>query len=591
MMTQTRSNSLSRARMSTILLAACLCAAIPESLRADDAPPAADTLAPAAPVPGTLFICGGGKIPDKVLNEFVRLAGGRNASIVIITTASETADSGDVDRNIEFWRRQKIAGLPILHTRDKAIADDPKFCEPLAAATGVWFIGGHQQRIIDAYLGTRTETALRAVLKRGGVIGGTSAGAAIMSQVMIKGSHVDPESGQQIPELGHGFGFLPGTLVDQHFHKRKRHGRLVHALAQYPKLVGFGVDENTALVIRGRRISVMGDSTVDTFLPPFGDKPEVSDTLLDGMEGDLLALHRAAQARLTPRYRFDDEKLEPTAAPGTLVIAGGGDVPEDAAEQFLKAAGGPDALIVLVTTANGEKPSLDAASVAWLKEAGAKNVHLVHPRTRAEAEAPAFLALLRKAGGVWFTGGRQWRLVDAFENTMAESEFHAVLSRAGAIGGNGGGASMLSDYLVRGGPLSNKDIMAEGYEEGFGFMQGVAIDPFFTQRNRFADMARLKRAHPRLVGLGVDEETALIIQNGAVEVVGKNHVVVYGHSDKAKADKEFEFLYEGDKYDLAARSRLGPPRDTATETPVIAAATTTEDSDDPEPQPPIACDE
>lgn len=586
MMTQTTSHLLSRARMSTILLAACLCAAIPEALRADDAPPAAETLAPAAPVSGTLFICGGGKLPDKVLNEFVRLAGGRNASIVIVTTASETADSGDVDRNIEFWLRQRMAQISILHTRDKEIADDPKFSEPLAAATGVWFIGGHQQRLTDAYLGTRTEKAFKAVLKRGGIIGGTSAGAAIMSQVMIAGGgYQTAEGGVTELEIGHGFGFLPGTLVDQHFLKRKRRHRLEHALTKYPKLVGIGIDENTALVVHGRKINVIGESSVETFLPPVGDKSGLTSTLVDGMEEDLLALHRAALARLTPRYRFDDEKLEPSAAHGTLVIAGGGDVPEDAAERFIKAAGGPDAEIVVVTTANGEKPSVEARSVAWLTEAGAKNVRLVHPRTRAEAEAPAFVAVLRKANGVWFTGGRQWRLVDVFENTTAESEFRAILNRGGAIGGNGGGASMLSDYLVRGGPLSNKDIMAEGYEEGFGFMQGVAIDPFFTQRNRFADMARLKRAHPRLVGLGIDEETALVIQNGAVEVVGKNHVVVYGHSDKANADKSFEFLYEGDKYDLAGRSRIGPPRNTNNEAPLVA------DTDDPEPQPPLACDE
>lgn len=591
MMTQPTSKALIRARMSILLLAASVCAASAETLRADDGVPAAEAVDPASPISGTLFICGGGKIPDKVLNEFVRLAGGRNASIVVVTTASETADTGEVDKYIEFWRRQRLAELSILHTRDREVADDPKFAEPLATATGVWFIGGHQQRITDAFRGTRTERAFKAVLKRGGVVGGTSAGAAIMSQVMIMGGgYKHPEGGITELEIGHGFGFLPGTLVDQHFIKRDRRLRLVTALKKYPTLVGIGIDENTALVVHGRRIRVMGESRVETYLPPVDDTPDPR-TLVEGMEDDLLALHRAALARLNPRYRFDDDNVESGAAQGTLVIAGGGDVPEDAAERFIKAAGGPDAHIVVVTTANGDKPPADARSVAWLTEAGAKNVHLVHPRTRAEADSPALLALLRKAGGVWFIGGRQWRLVDVFEHSTAEREFHAVLSRGGAIGGNGGGASMLADYLVRGGPLSNKYIMAEGYEEGFGFLQGVAIDPFFTQRNRFADMARLKRAHPRLVGLGVDEETALVIQNNAVEVVGKNHAVVYGHSDAANADKGFEFLYDGDKYDLASRSRLGPPRDAANDTPVVAVATPTDDGDDPEPQPPIACDE
>jgi len=591
MMTQPTSKSLLRIRISAALLAAFLGAANLQGSRADDGPPAPESLAPAASVQGTLFICGGGKIPDKVMNEFVKIAGGRNASIVVVTTASETADSGDVDRNIDFWRRQQFARLSFLHTRDRQIADDPKFSEPLATATGVWFIGGHQQRLTDAYLGTRAEKAIKAVLKRGGVVGGTSAGAAIMSQVMIAGGgYQTPEGGLTELEIGHGFGFLPGMLVDQHFVKRKRRDRLLLALTKYPKLVGIGIDENTALIVHGRKISVMGESVVETFLPSAGDKTEYTRTLVDGMEDDLLALHRAARARLNPRYRFDDEKLESSAPQGTLVIAGGGDVPEDAAERFIKAAGGPDADIVVVTTANGEKPAADAKSIAWLTEAGAKNVHLVHPRTRSEAEAQVLVDQLRKASGVWFTGGRQWRLVDVFENTAAESEFRAVLDRGGVIGGSGGGASMLADYLVRGGPLTNKDIMAEGYEEGFGFLQGVAIDPFFTQRNRFADMAVLKRAHPHLVGLGIDEETALVISGGAFEVVGKNHVVVYGRSEKGDADKSFEFLYEGDKYDLASRSRLGPPRETANETTVIAATTAT-DGDDPEPQPPLACDE
>jgi cyanophycinase len=577
--------------MSFAVWAALVCAANSETLRADDAPPAAESLAPASPISGTLIICGGGKLPEKILNEFVRLAGGKNASIVVITTASETADTGEVEKNIEFWLHQQFADLNILHTRDRAIADDPNFPEPLNNASGVWFIGGHQGRLTDAYLGTRTEKAIKAVLKRGGVVGGTSAGAAIMSQAMIAGGGY-PVAGGGItePEMALGFGFLPGTLVDQHFAKRKRRHRLENALAKYPKLVGIGIDENTALVVHGRKISVMGDSSVETILPPVGDKKGQATTLLDGMEDDLLALYRAAQARLNPRFRFDDDKLEPSAARGTLVIAGGGDVPDEAAKRFINAAGGPEAEIVVVTTANGDKPAADAPSIAWLTNAGAKNVHLVHPRTRGEADAPALLAQLQKASGVWFVGGRQWRLVDVFENSTAEREFHAVLGRGGAVGGNGGGASMLADYLVRGGPISNKDIMAEGYEEGFGFIQGVAIDPFFTKRIRFPDMAKLKRAHPRLVGLGVDEETALIIQNNAVEVVGKNHVIVYGHSEKDKADKEFEFLYDGDKYDLASRSRLGPPRDTSTETPLVAAAPADGD-DDPEPQPSLACEE
>ncbi|MBI3863006.1 MAG: cyanophycinase, partial [Planctomycetia bacterium] len=497
MMTKPLSTSSFRARSCPLLLVSALFFTAAAPVRAEVPPPPAESLSPATPVSGTLFICGGGKIPDEALAHFVELAGGTRAHIVIVTTASETADTAEVDTRLEFWKRQRPAEVTIYHTRDRHLADDPRFVAPLESATGVWFIGGHQQRLTDAYLGTRTEKAIKGVLKRGGIVGGTSAGAAIMSQLMIVG-------GNKPPELGLGFGFLPGTLVDQHFIKRNRQDRLLHALAEYPKLVGIGIDENTVLLVHGRKFSVKGESRVVVYLPPVGDKPAITRTLVEGMEADLLALHRAAHARLHPRYRFDDKKSNPEISKGTLVIAGGGEVHDEAAEKFIEASGGADAPIVVVTTANGERPAADSRAIAWLEEAGAKDLHFVHPRTRAEADDPALIALLQNAGGVWFTGGRQWRLVDAFEGSVAEKEFHAVLKRGGAVGGNGGGASMLADYLVRGNPLSNKDISAPGYEDGFGFLKGIAVDPFFTQRNRYADMARLKREHPHLIGLGID---------------------------------------------------------------------------------------
>src|SRR5262249_35163764 len=157
---------------------------------------------------------GGTHVEDLFGPKFIELAGGQNAHIVVVTTASETADSSDVDSRVEFLRRLRPAELTILHTRSREIADDPKFSEPLATATGVWFIGGHQQRVTDVYLGTRAEKGFKSVLKRGGVVGGTSAGAAIMSPVMILGG--------MPTEIGCGFGFLPGAIVDQHFLKRKR---------------------------------------------------------------------------------------------------------------------------------------------------------------------------------------------------------------------------------------------------------------------------------------------------------------------------------------------------------------------------------
>src|SRR5699024_4910268 len=124
-----------------------------------------------------------------------------------------------------------------------------------------------------------------------------------------------------------------------------------------------------------------------------------------------------------------------------------------------------------------------------------------HPRDREEANSPEFIAKLRDAGGIWFGGGRQWRTVDAFEGTASIAAFHDVLKRGGAIGGSSAGATIQGEYLVRGNPLGNLQMMAEGYERGFGFLPGTAIDQHFTQRKRQPDMLLLKRTFPQLLGL------------------------------------------------------------------------------------------
>ncbi len=205
MMTEPSQMSSFRARMSAGFLAGAVSLIAASQAVADDALPLAESLPPASPVSGTLFIVGGGKVPEEVLHRFVALAGGQNAHIAVVTTASETAETLDVDARLQFWRNQPLSELSIIHAPSREIADDPKFSQPLSTVTGVWFIGGHQDRLTKAYLGTRTEKAIKAVLKRGGVIGGTSAGAAIMSPVMILGGN--PQA-----ELGSGL-WLPSRIL------------------------------------------------------------------------------------------------------------------------------------------------------------------------------------------------------------------------------------------------------------------------------------------------------------------------------------------------------------------------------------------
>lgn len=210
---------------------------------------------------GSLVIVGGGPLPDSIRDRFRELAGGAAARIVVIPTASEKADVPEQIKNLPRWKVPDVAEVTLLHTRRREEADDPAFAKPLSEATGVWLSGGDQSRLTAAYHGTNVERQLREVLRRGGVIGGTSAGAAVMSNVMITG-------GIQTAQIGPGFGLLPGVVFDQHFRNRRREERLLSVLSLFPHCPGIGVDEQTAAIIHGHTLQVLGKARVSVCVSP-----------------------------------------------------------------------------------------------------------------------------------------------------------------------------------------------------------------------------------------------------------------------------------------------------------------------------------
>ena len=208
-----------------------------------------------SPWKGALVICGGGRLPVAVRRRFLELAGGKQAQLVVVPTASATADSSDPARFLSSWRRLGATKVSLLHTRDRRQANSRKFTAVLETATGVWIGGGQQSRIATAYAGTLVERQLQDVLKRGGVVGGTSAGAAVMSRVMIA-------SGNPIPRVSRGFDLLPRAVIDQHFLARERQPRLRRVIRLYPERIGLGIDEGTAIVVHGGSLQVVGRSAV-----------------------------------------------------------------------------------------------------------------------------------------------------------------------------------------------------------------------------------------------------------------------------------------------------------------------------------------
>jgi cyanophycinase len=256
---------------------------------------AASQIDPAG-IKGSLVICGGGRLPEAVVKKHLELAGGDQARIVIIPTAAQRADNAEAGDLLRSWRRFKTQWVKVLHTRSKERANDPEFVAPLKEATGVWFDGGQQSRIAEAYEGTAVERELHALLDRGGVIGGTSAGAAVMSRVMIA-------RGNPVAEIAVGLDLLPDAVIDQHFLKRNRKPRLLAVLEKHPGLVGFGIDEGTALIVQGRRLEVLGDSSVTVCLAASESCPAREIILEPGDTADLTALRRDAAARRAPPDR------------------------------------------------------------------------------------------------------------------------------------------------------------------------------------------------------------------------------------------------------------------------------------------------
>lgn len=239
-------------------------------------------------------------------------------------------------------------------------------------------------------------------------------------------------------------------------------------------------------------------------------------------------------------------------ASGALIVAGGGRLGPEIMGRFVALAGGEDANIVVIPTAGeqDEFPS-DWGGADLLRSAGARAVTVLHTRDRAVANSEAFVAPLRDATGVWIPGGRQWRLADAYLDTALLDELNALLARGGVIGGTSAGASIQASYMVRGAVEGNTIMMAPGHEEGFGFLRGAAVDQHLLARNRQDDMLEVIAAHPALLGIGLDEGTAIVVQGDRAEVIGRSRAAFYNAHDAGGA--RYYFLEPGGVFDLAQR--------------------------------------
>ena len=239
---------------------------------------------------------------------------------------------------------------------------------------------------------------------------------------------------------------------------------------------------------------------------------------------------------------------------GSVMVVGGGQQGPEVFATFIELAGGPDALIVDVPTAGGDSINT-AESGRGLKSAGARNVVVYHTTNRTVADADSFVAKIANARGVWFDGGRHYRLVNSYAGTKSERAFQAVLDRGGVVGGSSAGASILGDYLVRGAPSNDNRLFNHPqYLKGFSYLRGVAIDQHVVARERLPDLHdSLTSRRPDLLGISEDEGTVWVVRGDSAEIIGRNKAFVYNGRDANDPGKPFLTLRSGDRYNLATR--------------------------------------
>lgn len=213
----------------------------------------------------TLFIIGGAE--DRVgkaslLRQFVKLSGGRRARLVLIPTASSFQQEVTAAYT-EVFTRLGAPGLDVVNPTTRASANDPVAVAAIDAASGIFMSGGSQLRLSQLLPGTPVGDALHRAHERGAVVGGTSAGASIMSDFMISMGDEGVTPRQRASQITAGLGLIRGVVVDQHFDQRARYGRLMSVIATSPHLLGIGIDEDTAIIVADRKeFTVQGSGAV-----------------------------------------------------------------------------------------------------------------------------------------------------------------------------------------------------------------------------------------------------------------------------------------------------------------------------------------
>ena len=354
---------------------------------------------------------GSRKASDGAIDAFIEAAGNEKAEIVLLY--SKTTLNATLERVAQACKAKKVASIAVFRGDEFGVG---KANRALKHATGAWVFDPAEVE--------------RHVLE------------GIWPEHEVQVSRFGP------PELG-------PTIYDV---ERELDNSVFDMVRAFPARAV--IPDGSALLVRGRQMTALGEGTITLRLRNGGGRPARTIEITAKSPSDVTWFRRCVVGRLLSNEPFASmaAPFPPKVAPtpevpnGSLVIVGGGGLPADVTKKFIDLAGGPDALVVVLPTAQPD-PLKPDAEAGFLRKAGCKNVVVIPGRKLEDVEDPKNLELVAKAGGVWFGGGRQWRFVDAYENTKMHKAFFAVLNRGGVIGGSSAGATIQGDYLCRGSPL------------------------------------------------------------------------------------------------------------------------------------------
>jgi cyanophycinase len=259
---------------------------------------------------------------------------------------------------------------------------------------------------------------------------------------------------------------------------------------------------------------------------------------------------------------------------GSLIIIGGGGSTPKIWAKFTELAGGKDkARIIVITTASGDSAEFSMSTVNSVKKGtGIENVTIVHTGDLEVANSDKFVDLINNATGVFFDGGRQWRPADSYLNTRAHQAFFDLLNRGGVIAGSSAGASIQGSFLWRG-DTEGAQIQVGDHTQGLGFLKNSVLDQHVMTRNRIFDLTDFIKQAPEMIGIGLEQATAVLVQRDTLTVIGKAYALIFdyntiigngpkhvvnGKENYNASNGPFFFLHEGQQYDLKNRRVIEP---------------------------------